>query len=128
MIALIDLYRKKLLKVNGFAASTVETYTISIKAFCNFAKNELKTDPVKVKGPQLLQWISYLKNTGIGNSRMENHHYALKSFFTFLQKTGDSAQNRSQPGKLLNCLIHSIKAPGMVCEIIPWSLCSGLWA
>ncbi len=64
MIALIDLYRKKLLKVNGFAASTVETYTISIKAFCNFAKNELKTDPVKVKGPQLLQWISYLKNTG----------------------------------------------------------------
>ena len=25
MIALIDLYRKELLKVNGFAASTVET-------------------------------------------------------------------------------------------------------
>lgn len=29
MIALIDLYRKALLKVNGFAASTVETYTIN---------------------------------------------------------------------------------------------------
>ena len=101
MLALIDQYRKELLKVNGFAPSTVETYTISIKAFCNFAKNELKTDPVKVKGPQLLQWIMYLKNTGIGNSRMENHHYALKSFFTFLQKTGDNASNPAQTLPLL---------------------------
>jgi site-specific recombinase XerD len=101
MIALIDLYRKKLLKVNGFAASTVDTYIISIKAFCDFAKNELKIDPVKIKGPQLLQWISYLKNTGIGNSRMENHHYALKSFFTFLQKTGDNPSNPAQTLPLL---------------------------
>jgi len=102
MIALIDLYRKELLKVNGFAASTVDTYTISIKAFCSFAKNELKTDPVKVNGPQLLQWILYLKHTGIGNSRMENHHYALKSFYTFLQKTGD---NPSNPAEALPLLI-----------------------
>ena len=62
MIALIDQYRKELLKVNGFAASTVDTYTISIKAFCGFAKNELEMDPVKVKGPQLLKWILHLKN------------------------------------------------------------------
>jgi len=101
MIAIIDLYRKELLKVNGFASSTVETYTISIKAFCNFAKDELKIDPVKVKGPQLLQWILYLKNTGIGNSRMENHHYALKSFFTFLQKTGNNPSNPAQTLPLL---------------------------
>ncbi len=88
MIALIDLYRKELLKVNGFAASTVETYTLSIKAFCRFAKNEIKTDPVNVKGPQLLKWILYLKNAGLGYSRIENHHYALKSFFEFLKKAG----------------------------------------
>ena len=102
MIALIDQYRKELLKVNGFAASTVDTYTISIKAFCSFAKNELETDPAKVKGPQLLKWILYLKNTGIGHSRLENHHYALKSFFTFLQKTGD---NPSNPAEALPLLI-----------------------
>jgi site-specific recombinase XerD len=102
MIALIDQYQKELLKVNGYAASTVETYTISIQAFCHFAKNELKIDPVKVDGPQLLKWILYLKNTGIGNSRMENHHYALKSFFTFLQKTGD---NPSNPAEVLPLLI-----------------------
>jgi len=59
-------------------------------------------EPVKVKGPQLLQWILYLKNTGIGSSRLENHHYALKSFFTFLQKTGD---NPSNPAETLPLLI-----------------------
>jgi integrase/recombinase XerD len=108
MIALIDQYRKELLKVNGFAASTVDTYTISIKAFCNFAKNELETDPAKVKGPQLLKWILYLKNTGIGHSRLEIHHYALKSFFTFLQKTGD---NTSNPAETLPLLIKRQRQP-----------------
>ena len=108
MIALIDQYRKELLKVNGFAPSTVDTYTISVKAFCDFAKNELKTDPVKVKGPQLLKWILYLKNTGIGHSRLENHHYALKSFFTFLQKTGD---NTSNPAETLPLLIMRRRQP-----------------
>jgi site-specific recombinase XerD len=101
MIALIDQYRKELLKVNGFSPSTVETYTLSIQAFCHFAKNELKTDPLKVKGPQLLQWIMQLKHTRIGNSRMVNHHYALKSFFTFLQKNGDNASNPAQTLPLL---------------------------
>jgi len=88
MIAIIDLYQKELLKVNGFSPSTVETYTLSINAFCRFAENELQTDPVNVNGPQLLKWILYLKDTGIGYSRIENHHYALKSFFMFVKKTG----------------------------------------
>ena len=57
MIALIDLYQKELLKVNGFSPSTVETYTLSINAFCRFAENELQIAPVNVNGPQLLKWI-----------------------------------------------------------------------
>jgi len=101
MIALIDLYRKELLKVNGFSPSTVETYTLSIKAFCRFAKNELQTDPPNVTGPQLLKWILYLKNTGIGHSRIENHHYALKSFFAFLKRSGDIPLNPAQALPLL---------------------------
>jgi len=55
MIALIDLYRKELLKVNGFSPSTVETYTISIVDFCHFVKNELQTDLSHIRGPQLLK-------------------------------------------------------------------------
>jgi site-specific recombinase XerD len=101
MIALIDLYRKELLKVNGFSPSTVETYTLSIKAFCRFAKNELQTDPPNVSGPQLLKWILYLKNTGIGHSRIENHHYALKSFFAFLKRSGDIPLNPAEALPLL---------------------------
>ena len=101
MIALIDLYRKQLLKINGFSPSTVETYTLSIKAFCDFAKTELKTHPTNVRGPQLLKWILYLKNTGIGHSRIENHHYALKSFFEFLKKSGDIGSNPAQALPLL---------------------------
>ena len=109
MIALIDLYRKELLKVNGFAPSTVETYTISIRAFCEFAKTELKTDPANVRGPQLLKWILYLKNTGIGYSRIENHHYALKSFFAFLKKSGHIPSNPAQALPLLITRRRQIK-------------------
>jgi len=101
MIALLDLYRKELLKVNGFSPSTVETYTLSIKAFCHFAKNELHSDPANVSGPQLIKWIRYLKNTGIGHSRIENHHYALKSFFAFLKKSGDIPLNPAEALPLL---------------------------
>jgi integrase/recombinase XerD len=101
MIALIDLYRKELLKVNGFSPSTVETYTLSIMAFCDFSKTELKTDPTNVRGPQLLKWILYLKNTAIGHSRIKNHHYALKSFFAFLEKSGHVLSNPAQALPLL---------------------------
>jgi len=101
MIALVDLYQKELLKVNGFSPSTVETYTLSIKAFCHFAVNHLGTDPVNVKGPQLLKWILHLKNTGIGYSRIENHHYALKSFFSFVKKTGIIHTNPAEALPLL---------------------------
>ncbi|RLB79978.1 MAG: recombinase XerD, partial [Deltaproteobacteria bacterium] len=101
MIALIDLYQKELLKVNGFSPSTVDTYTLSINAFFRFAKNELKIDPVNVNGPQLLKWILYLKNTGIGYSRIENHYYSLKSFFAFLRKSGNIPSNPAQVLPLL---------------------------
>ncbi len=96
MIALIDLYQKELLKVNGFSPSTVETYTINIRAFCHFAKNELKIDPIGVDGLQLLKWILYLKSTGVGHSRIESHHYALRSFFAFVKRTGAIHTNQAE--------------------------------
>lgn len=101
MIAFIDQYRKELLKVNGFSPSTVETYTINIRAFCIFAKDELKTDLTKISGKQLLGWLLYLKNTGIGHSRMASHHYALKSFFSFLKKAENNTINPAEALPLL---------------------------
>ena len=101
MIALIDLYRKQLSKINGFSTSTVENYTLSIKAFCEFANTQLKTNPINVKAAQLLKWILYLKNTGVGYSRIENHHYALKSFFAFLKNAGHITSNPAHTLPLL---------------------------
>ena len=93
MIALIDLYGKELLKVNGFSPSTVETYLISIKAFYIFVKEELKIGLERIKGPHLIIWMRHLKHVGTGQTRMEHHHYALKSFFAFLQKSGHISKN-----------------------------------
>ena len=93
MIALIDLYGKELLKVNGFSPSTVETYLISIKAFCIFVKEELKIGLYRIKGPHLIIWMRHRKHVGTGQSRMEHHHYALKSFFGFLEKSGHIRKN-----------------------------------
>ena len=80
MFALIDQYRSELEKVNVFAPSTIETYTIGVKAFCQYAQAALHIDPVAAKADHLLQWLLHLKHSGIGHSRLENHHYALKSF------------------------------------------------
>lgn len=111
MIALIDLYRKTLLQVNGFSPATVETYTLNINAFCRFTKNELKTDLVHINGPKLLKWITYLKNTGIGYSRIESHHYALKSFFAFLKKSGHIPLNPAEALPLLITRRRQITKP-----------------
>jgi integrase/recombinase XerD len=103
MLALIDQYRKELEKVNVFAASTIETYTIGVKAFCEYAKTVLHIEPATAKADHLLQWLLYLKHTGIGHSRLENHHYTLKSFFAFVHKAGLSDTN---PADVLPLLIH----------------------
>lgn len=103
MFALIDQYRKELEKVNVFAASTIETYTIGMKAFCQYAQAALHIDPVAAKADHLLQWLLHLKHSGIGHSRLENHHYALKSFFAFVHKAGLTDTN---PADALPLLIH----------------------
>jgi integrase/recombinase XerD len=103
MFARIDQYRKELEKVNLFAASTIETYTLSVKAFCQFAQDTLYIDPAYCTADHLLQWLLHLKQSGIGSSRIENHHYALKSFFAFLHKAGLAQLN---PAEALPLLIH----------------------
>lgn len=101
MPALIDQYRKQLQKVNAFAASTIETYTISVKAFCQYAKTSLHIDPARATPDHLLQWLLNLKHSGIGYSRFENHHYALRSFFAFVHKAGLADANPAQALPLL---------------------------
>jgi len=93
MLALIDQHQKELEKVNVFAASTIQTYTIGVKAFCQYAKTVLHIDPAIAIPDHLLQWLLNSKHSGIGYSRFENHHYALKSFFAFVHKAGLANSN-----------------------------------
>lgn len=86
MTALIEAFQNELTKINGLSESTVYIYSASVKAFCDFAKNQLKIDPVTVKGSQLLKWVRCLQNSGIGYSRFNNHLMGLKTFFAFLVK------------------------------------------
>lgn len=103
MIALIDLYRKELLKVNGFSPATVETYLINLSAFFGFLKETLRLTVEQVTGNHLMKWMQYLKHTGVGESQMAIHHYALKSFFSFLLKAGHIRKN---PADVLPLMIH----------------------
>jgi hypothetical protein len=48
----------------------------------------------KVAGIEITQQV-------LGHSRIENHHYALKSFFAFLKKSGDIGPNPAQALPLL---------------------------
>ena len=96
MTALIDAYKTELATINALATSTVETYTACVTAFCCFATHTLKVDPILVKGWHLLQWIAHLKGTGIGNSHLGHHHFALKSFFAFVRKTGHIETNPAE--------------------------------
>ena len=86
MLAAINQYRKELSCVAEFAPSTVDNYVSSIGAFCIFTKTTLQSDPFTCQGSHLLAWLEKMKQTGISQSRLGHHQYALKTFFAFLCK------------------------------------------
>lgn len=81
----IALFQKELLDVAGFAQSTVETYGSSVASFCEFAKNSCNIDPLDAAGHHILDWLRSIK-CGISHSRLRQHQYAIKKFFSFLEK------------------------------------------
>ena len=98
MFALIDQYRKQLLHINGFADSTVTLYVANVLEFCEFTKTALNIDPVKATGRDLLKWIANLKSLGCWGTRFQLYHYAIRSFFTFVQ---DAGLRRTNPAQVL---------------------------
>ena len=96
MIGLIDQYRKELEDIRIYAQDTVQVYTSCIQAFCEFATEHLKVDPIKAQGTQLVLWLAFLKQTGISYSRLGHHQYALKSFFAFLLKMNVISSNPAE--------------------------------
>ena len=96
MIAMIDEYRKELLQIKTFAGDTVQNYVSCIVSYCEYAKKTLKIVPVYSKGPHILKWMAHLREKGISNSRMQNHHSALKTFFALLCKLKIITKNPAQ--------------------------------
>lgn len=92
MNTLIDLFRRELLHIAGFAESTVETYSASVGAFCEFAEERGVGDPLAARGSLLLDWLGSVKQ-GISRSRLRQHQFAIKSFFAFLDKLGVIEKN-----------------------------------
>lgn len=82
---LIEDYAKELADVAVFAVSTVETYTSSVRKYCDFAQTTCYINPLDSKGRHLQAWLQILRPT-ISRSRLRQHQYALKSFFAFLFK------------------------------------------
>jgi len=93
MLALIDAFHKELSQIRELSDSTVENYTYSIVDYWNYAKKELKIDPVYSKGHHVLRWMAEVRKNGIGNSRLKNHRIALITFFGLLIKLGIIKKN-----------------------------------
>jgi integrase/recombinase XerD len=92
MKKLIALFQKELLDVAGFAEDTVQTYSASVAAFCDFAEGTCDIHPLAAKGRHLLDWLQTIK-TGISRSRLRQHQFAIKNFFAFLDKRGCIEKN-----------------------------------
>ena len=86
MKTMIEQFRKELCEIALYADDTIANYVSCIYKYVEFAKYQFKIDASKTKPQHLKQWMIHLKKTGVGNSRLNHHRSALKSFFTFLVK------------------------------------------
>jgi integrase/recombinase XerD len=93
MMALIHAFKKELSDIAEFAPSTVENYVACIAAFFDYARNRLRIDPVFAKGKHILDWISWVKKSGVSKSRLEHHRSALKLFFALMVKLAIVVKN-----------------------------------
>lgn len=86
MNTLIEQFRKEPAQLALYADDTIATYISCVARFVAFAADMFRIDPEETTPSHLRLWITHLKKTGVGNSRLSRHQAALKSFFTFLGK------------------------------------------
>ncbi len=86
MMALIDEFKKEMTDIATFAPSTVDNYVACMTAFFDYARHQLRIDPVFAKGKHILGWIGRVKNSGVSKSRLEHHRSALRLFFALMVK------------------------------------------
>ncbi len=100
MKKILAAFQKELLDVAGLAESTVQTYLSSVVVFSEFAHKTCNITALDAAGHHLLDWFGSIKG-GISASRLRQHQFAIKKFFTFLEKRGMIDKN---PAKALTRL------------------------
>lgn len=92
----IDRFRKEFLDLAGFAESTVDTYSSSVRAFDEYARQTLTIEPLTCRGKHLQNWLQTLR-PGISRSRLRQHQQALKCFCAFLVRRDIIDHNPAAP-------------------------------
>lgn len=92
----IGQFRKDLLELAGYAQSTVDTYSASVSAFADHARQGLAIEPLSCRGSHIQDWLKVV-SPGISRSRLRQHQYALKCFFAFLVRRGIIDRNPAEP-------------------------------
>jgi site-specific recombinase XerD len=86
MNTLIEPFRKELIEIALYADDTVANYVSCIYKYVQFFDAKFNIDPIRTTPQHLKQWLTHLKKTGVGTSRLNHHRSALKSFFALLVK------------------------------------------
>jgi len=99
---LISKYIDYLNYEKGYSKHTLSAYKNDVNSFKEFLiSNKDEDDLIKVSYGQIRQWIVSLVNAGITNRSVNRKISALKSFYKFLEKTGDIDKNPLQSHRLL---------------------------
>ncbi len=86
----------------GYSKNTLLAYEKDVISFRDFLTIvDDKIELIEVSYSQIRQWIVALVNEGIANRSINRKISALKSFYKFLEKTGDIETNPLQGHRLL---------------------------
>lgn len=99
---LIDKFIDYLNFEKGYSKHTLSAYKKDVLSFRNFLNSTYQNDDlIAVSYAQLRQWIISLVEGNISNRSINRKISALKSFYKFLEKTGDITKNPLQTHRLL---------------------------
>lgn len=96
MTEIIELFRKELVEISCLKEGTVRLYIGMVYHYSDYAKKQLRINPLKSKTWHIHKWMYHLKIKGKGYNFMKDSKVALNGFFAFLVKTGYIKRNPAE--------------------------------
>ena len=78
------------------AGNTVEAYARALRGLLDFLIAKKITGPAQMQETDLLQYLVQIHRKGLGGRSVEQHLVAIRSFFQFLKKTHQIAEDPTQ--------------------------------